>query len=250
MNWGNYLPVLIPVLMSGCVGRSRTSCPLFEGIGTTDRDNIRTQRSPTLRKSRAHTPNSPDAAAAVARDPCGQGRPHRHAPSGRLLVRGIAGDSILESEYILLKFILGQEDDPDLPLIANYLRSLQQPTRLEHVSGGANDLAGTVKAYFALSSWATIRGPAHAGGAGVVLALAGEQCNSFTKFYFAAWGRFRMTRARPSRRRSPAPQVPVFQLVRGVGVSRTMILPLAIVSTLRPTRSCRRIWDSRVVPGL
>jgi len=34
----------------------------------------------------------------------------------------LQGDSILESEYLLLKFILEQDDDPKLPLIANYLR--------------------------------------------------------------------------------------------------------------------------------
>ncbi len=37
----------------------------------------------------------------------------------------LQGDSILESEYILLKWILGHEADPDLVLIANYLRRLQ-----------------------------------------------------------------------------------------------------------------------------
>jgi len=37
----------------------------------------------------------------------------------------LQGDSILESEYILLKWILGQEDDPNLPPITNFLRSLQ-----------------------------------------------------------------------------------------------------------------------------
>ena len=31
----------------------------------------------------------------------------------------LQGDSILESEYLLLKFILEQDDDPNLPLIAN-----------------------------------------------------------------------------------------------------------------------------------
>src|SRR3954447_19119352 len=39
----------------------------------------------------------------------------------------LQGDSILESEYLLMKFILGQDDDPELPLLANYLRRLQQP---------------------------------------------------------------------------------------------------------------------------
>src|SRR5664279_4114697 len=63
----------------------------------------------------------------------------------------LQGDSILESEYILLKFILGQESDPDLPLIANYLRSLQQADGGWNMyPGGANDLSGTTKAYFAL----------------------------------------------------------------------------------------------------
>ena len=65
-------------------------------------------------------------------------------------VHELQGDSILESEYILLKFILDQEADPDLPAIANYLRSLQQPDGGWNMyPGGANDLAGTVKAYFA-----------------------------------------------------------------------------------------------------
>jgi squalene-hopene/tetraprenyl-beta-curcumene cyclase len=48
----------------------------------------------------------------------------------------LQGDSILESEYILMKFILGQEDQPmadgsdglhTLTRIANYLRKLQRP---------------------------------------------------------------------------------------------------------------------------
>ena len=34
----------------------------------------------------------------------------------------LEGDSILQSEYILLKFIVGQEDDPRLGKIGNYLR--------------------------------------------------------------------------------------------------------------------------------
>src|SRR2546423_11110077 len=40
----------------------------------------------------------------------------------------LQGDSILESEYLLMKFILAQDADPELPLIANYLRRLQLDT--------------------------------------------------------------------------------------------------------------------------
>ncbi len=63
----------------------------------------------------------------------------------------LQGDSILESEYMLLKFILEQEHDPDLPKIANYLRSLQNDEGgWSLFPGGPSDLSGTVKAYFAL----------------------------------------------------------------------------------------------------
>src|SRR5580700_5143973 len=63
----------------------------------------------------------------------------------------LQGDSILESEYILLKFILSQESDPRLPKVANYLRGLQQPHGgWSLFPGGPADLSGTVKAYFSL----------------------------------------------------------------------------------------------------
>src|SRR5678816_2939523 len=63
----------------------------------------------------------------------------------------LQGDSILESEFILMKFILAQENDPDLPLIANYLRRIQQPDGGWNMyPGGKADLSGTVKGYFAL----------------------------------------------------------------------------------------------------
>ena len=38
----------------------------------------------------------------------------------------LEGDSILQSEYILLKWIIEQENDPRLPWVANYLRSQQR----------------------------------------------------------------------------------------------------------------------------
>ena len=50
----------------------------------------------------------------------------RQSPEGYWCAE-LQGDSILESEFILLKFILDQDDDPNLPAIANYLRSLQGP---------------------------------------------------------------------------------------------------------------------------
>ncbi|HVT80645.1 MAG TPA: squalene--hopene cyclase [Phycisphaerae bacterium] len=152
----------------------------------------------------------------------------------------LQGDSILESEYILLKFILGQERDPDLPLIANYLRSLQQPDGGWNMyPGGANDLNGTVKAYFALKLMGDDPEAPHMKAAReIVLALGGaEQCNSFTKFYFAALGQISYD-ACPSIPPEIVllPKFLYFNLYAVSAWSRTMILPLAIVSTLRPTR--------------
>lgn len=152
----------------------------------------------------------------------------------------LQGDSILESEYILLKFILGQEDEPELPLIGDYLRSLQQPDGGWNLyPGGANDLGGTVKAYFALKLLGDDPEAPHMVAARqTVLSLGGaEQCNSFTKFYLAALGQISYD-ACPSIPPEIVllPKFLYFNLYAVSAWSRTMILPLAIVSTLRPTR--------------
>jgi squalene-hopene/tetraprenyl-beta-curcumene cyclase len=152
----------------------------------------------------------------------------------------LQGDSILESEFILLKFILGQEDDPDLPLIANYLRSLQiEEGGWAMYPGGASDLCGTVKAYFALKLMGDPADAPHMRRAcEVVLRLGGaERCNSFSNFYLAALGQISY---------DVCPSIPpeivylprwmYFNLHAVSAWTRTMILPLAIVSTLRPMR--------------
>jgi squalene-hopene/tetraprenyl-beta-curcumene cyclase len=150
----------------------------------------------------------------------------------------LQGDSILESEYILLKFILEQGDDPDLPLIANYLRKLQQPHGgWSMYPGGAADLSGTVKGYFALKLMGDDPEAPHMVRArNVVLALGGaEKCNSFSNFYLAALGQI-------SYDACPAippeiillPRWAYFNLYAVSAWTRTMILPLAIVSSVRP----------------
>lgn len=152
----------------------------------------------------------------------------------------LQGDSILESEYLLLKFILGQENDPELPRIANYLRQLQQPDGGWNMyPGGSNDLSGTVKGYFALKLMGDdLNAPHMRLAREMCLRLGGaENCNSFTKFYLAALGQISY---------DACPSIPpeiilipkwmYFNLYAVSAWTRTMILPLAIVSTLRPTR--------------
>src|SRR3954469_18359149 len=155
----------------------------------------------------------------------------------------LQGDSILESEYLLMKFILAQEDDPELPLIANYLRRLQQPDGGWNMyPGGKADLSGTVKAYFALKLMGDDPTAPHMTRArDLIHSLGGaEKCNTFTKFFFACMGQISFE-ACPS----IPPEVVLlpkwfyFNLYHVSAWTRTMILPLALVTTLRYTRRLR-----------
>ena len=161
----------------------------------------------------------------------------------------LQGDSILESEYLLLRFILAQEDEPALPKIANYLRGLQNPQGgWSLFPGGPSDLSGTVKAYFALKLMGDDPASVHMRRARqVVLSLGGaEKCNSFTKFYFAALGQVSYD-ACPSIPPEIAmlPKWFYFNLYHVSAWTRTMILPLSFVTTLGYTRQIPAKWGIR-----
>jgi squalene-hopene/tetraprenyl-beta-curcumene cyclase len=158
-------------------------------------------------------------------------------------VAELQGDSILESEYLLLKWILGQENEPDLRLIANYLRNIQQPDGGWNLfPGGAADISGTVKGYFALKLMGDDPNAPHMTRARELIRSLGgaEKCNSFTKFFFACLGQISF---------DACPTIPpeivllpkwfYFNLYNVSAWTRTMILPLGVVTTLRPVRPLR-----------
>ncbi len=160
--------------------------------------------------------------------------------SGGWWVGELQGDSILESEYILLKWILGQEADPDLPLVANYLRRLQNADGGWGLyPGGPADISGTVKGYFALKLMGDPPDAPHMAAARELTRKLGgaEGCNTFTRFYFACLGQVSF---------DSCPSIPpevvflpkraYFNLYNVSAWTRTMILPLGIVTTLRPVR--------------
>lgn len=152
----------------------------------------------------------------------------------------LQGDSILESEYLLLMFILGLEADPALPKINNYLRRLQnEDGGWSLFPGGPADISGTVKAYFALKLMGDDPNAPHMIKAReLILSLGGaEKCNTFTKFYFAALGQISFD-ACPSIPPEVVflPQWFYFNLYNVSAWTRTMILPLGIVTSLRPVR--------------
>ncbi|UCD75256.1 MAG: squalene--hopene cyclase [Phycisphaerales bacterium] len=161
----------------------------------------------------------------------------------------LEGDSILQSEYLLMKFILGHERQPmtdgsdgweTLGKIARYLRSQQRADGgWGQYPGSGIDLSATVKAYFALKLMGDSPQAEHMQKArDVIVALGGaENCNSFTNFYLACLGQISF---------NAVPAIPpeivflprwfYFHLSKVSAWTRTMILPLSLVVTLRPMR--------------
>jgi squalene-hopene/tetraprenyl-beta-curcumene cyclase len=164
----------------------------------------------------------------------------------------LEGDSILQSEYLLMKWILQQESQPmadgrdgpeTLARIVRQLRSQQRPDGgWGQYPGSSVDLSATVKAYFCLKLHGDSPDAPHMRRAReVVRAMGGaERCNSFSNFYLAALGQISW---------NAVPAIPpeivwlprwfYFHMDRMSAWSRTMILPLAIVATLQPTRMLR-----------
>lgn len=153
----------------------------------------------------------------------------------------LEGDSILQSEYLLMKWMLGQEGDPRLPAIANHLRKQQQEGGAwVQFPGGPMDLSATVKGYFALKLMGDDPDVRHMRLARQRILAAGgaEKVNSFTKFYLAGLGQVSY---------AALPSIPpeivylpkwfYFHLDKISAWSRTMLAPLSIVTTYRPTRT-------------
>ena len=161
----------------------------------------------------------------------------------------LEGDSILQSEYLLMKFILGQEDEPMsdgrpgrpvLEKIARYLRHQQRPDGTwGQYPGSGMDISATVKGYFALKLMGDDPEELHMRAAREAIRTAGgaEHVNSFTNFYLACLGQVSWNAV-------PAippeivllPRWSYFHLTKVSAWTRTMILPLSLVVTLRPTR--------------
>ncbi len=157
----------------------------------------------------------------------------------------LEGDSILQSEYVLMKWIMGNENDPRLPAIVDQLRSQQRPDGGwgqypgGELGGGKFDLSATVKAYLCLKLHGDDPEADHMRKAReLVLAHGGaERVNSFSKFYLAALGQVSW-KANPSIPPEIVylPKWFYFHLDKVSAWSRTMITPLSIVTTYRPVR--------------
>jgi squalene-hopene/tetraprenyl-beta-curcumene cyclase len=156
----------------------------------------------------------------------------------------LEGDTILESEYILLMAFLGREDDPVCVRCARYIGDQQQAGGGWSIyPGGPTDVSASVKAYFALKLVGVApEEPAMERARRAILAAGGAHaCNSFTRFYLALLGQIRY---------DECPSVPPelvlippswsFSYSAMSAWTRTIVVPLSIMSYFKPVRHLER----------
>jgi squalene-hopene/tetraprenyl-beta-curcumene cyclase len=152
----------------------------------------------------------------------------------------LQGDTILESEYVLLMAFLGREDEEVCRKAARYILRQQMPEGgWNNYPGGPADLSVSVKAYFALKLTGHDANTPHMRRAReVVLALGGAAgCNSFTKFYLALLGQFPYGNcASVPPEMVLLPRWLYINLYAMSSWTRTIVVPLSIFSACKPVR--------------
>jgi squalene-hopene/tetraprenyl-beta-curcumene cyclase len=152
----------------------------------------------------------------------------------------LQGDTILESEFILLLAFLGRESDEVVGRCANYILAQQQPGGgWSNYVGGPPDVSVSVKAYLALKiAGHSADEPLMRKACAVIRSIGGPaRCNSFTKFYLALLGQLPY-------RNCPAVPPELVLLPRWFPVNiyamsswtRTILVPLTIMAAHKPVR--------------
>jgi squalene-hopene/tetraprenyl-beta-curcumene cyclase len=156
----------------------------------------------------------------------------------------LQGDTILESEYILLMAFLSREREPRVRKAARYILDHQADGGgWSNYPGGPADVSVSVKAYFALK----LAGygpdePALRRARAVILGLGGAAaCNSFSRFYLALLGQLPYDRC-------PAvppemiflPKWAYFNIYAMSSWTRTIVIPLSIFYAHKPVRRVPR----------
>lgn len=155
-------------------------------------------------------------------------------------VAELEGDTILESETILLLAFLGREDSDLAQRCAQYLIEKQLPTGgWAMYPGGGVEISGSVKAYFALKLTGHDLSAEYMQRARrAILAHGGaDAVNSYTRFFLAMLGQIPYSQC-------PAVPPEVAMLPNWFPInlyamsswSRTIVVPLSIVSALEPVR--------------
>lgn len=153
----------------------------------------------------------------------------------------LEGDSILESEYILLLAFLGREQSDQAKRAARVLADQQADEgHWGQYPGAPIDVSASVKAYFALKLTGTDpETPAMRRAIEAIHAAGGaEQVNSFTRFYLALLGilRYDQCPAVPPELMLLPKWCP-FNILEMSAWSRTIVVPLSIMWATRPQRN-------------
>lgn len=159
----------------------------------------------------------------------------------------LEGDTILESEYILLMYYIGRGDDPKVGKAANYLRHKQEPHGAWSIyPGGPPEISASVKNYFVLKLLGDSPDEPHMVRARQVICRLGgiDATNSFTKAYLAIFGQYPWERC---------PAVPpeiillpnwfYFNVYEMSSWSRAIVVPLSIVWARKPSYTVPRFAD-------
>jgi len=155
-------------------------------------------------------------------------------------VAELEGDTILESETILLLAFLGREDSELARRCARYLVEKQLPEGgWAMYPGGGVEISGSVKAYFALKlTGHDVEAEYMVRARRAIRAHGGaDAVNSYTRFFLAMLGQipYRLCPAVPPE----AVLLPTWFPINLYAVStwsRTIIVPLSIISALEPVR--------------
>jgi squalene-hopene/tetraprenyl-beta-curcumene cyclase len=170
----------------------------------------------------------------------------------------LEGDTILESEYVLVMYFLGKGESDKVRKAANYLRDKQLDEGGWSIfPGGGADVSASVKAYFVLKLVGDDPDSAHMIKARQTIRHLGglDACNSFTKLYLSIFGQYDWNR-------SPGvppelilfPQWFPFNIYEMSSWSRAIVVPLSIIWAHKPVCEIParasidelRIVDSRV----
>ena len=159
-------------------------------------------------------------------------------------VAELEGDTILESEYVLLLAFLGRHDSTIARKAAQYILDAQLPDGgWAAYPGGAVDISASVKAYFALklTGHDPSTSPMQLARAAILAHGGADAVNSFTRFYLALLGQI-------SYEQCPAVPPELVLLPKWAPVnlhkvsawSRTIIVPLSIMSAHQPVARLER----------
>lgn len=153
----------------------------------------------------------------------------------------LEGDSILQSETILLLAWLGEHHSPLAAQCGRQLLATQLPTGgWAMYPGGRVEISGSVKAYFALklTGHPADSEPLQRARRAIVAHGGADAVNSFTRFYLALLGQipFDLCPAVPPEF-VLLPNCSPVNIYRISAWSRTIFVPLSLVWALRPVRA-------------